>query len=285
MTQAQEDGRPQSGAAPAELSTYRPSGRKPDPMVLVEGPAHSGSQWLAADLAASDRIGRAWWLDLDGDAEVYATGNFEVITPGPWPTMMDQLELLQAAACEALDDHGLPPLIVVSSMTTAWRWCQLYAAALAADQGSVKAQRAGDPRRRIDPDPNMAITIPGNLWDEAHKRHREFVRRLRSIPAVVVMTTRAEIQITDSDGRALPGGQDYRIIAHRDLTAASHIWVRTGLGVAPQVISVLDREWHRQHGERIPDPDPKLSLEDLVFEVYGFRPPEMRGEAELPQVS
>lgn len=284
MTSQHDRSTPAETAPPVELSAYRPSGRKPDPMVLVEGTAHSGMQWLAAELSTSERIGRAWWLDLDSDAETYTNGtNFEIVPTGSWDVMMARLDLLAEAAAMAWDDHGQPPMVVVNSMSTAWRWCQLYAARMAAEQLEVRQRRAGDPRRRIEPDPYTAVTIPGNLWDEAHKRHRLFVQRLRTMPAVIVMTARAEVHLTDQEGRALPGGQDYRINVHRDITAASHIWVRTTLGGDAQVISVADRDFHRQYGGCLPDPDPKLTLEKVIFETYGFAVPDVRTEAEAPQ--
>src|SRR4051812_29018443 len=113
---------PEGGCVMA-LTTRKPSGIVPWPIVLVEGPEKSGKTWMALELSSSDRIGRTVLVELgaEGAADQYGAipgAEYEIAEHNG--TFDGLAEVIRDAAVEAekeLSESGKPLLLVIDTGT------------------------------------------------------------------------------------------------------------------------------------------------------------------------
>src|SRR5690606_11788684 len=107
------------------LKTRKPTGRVPWPLILVEGEEKSGKSWMCAELSASEKVGRTFWIDLgEGCADEYGAipgARYEIVehTGSFWEIYGAVLEIRDLAE-KAQANNDLPVALVIDSMTAEW---------------------------------------------------------------------------------------------------------------------------------------------------------------------
>jgi hypothetical protein len=157
MTAATEQGRMETTTARAhELRTRSPLYTVTKPTLLVEATSVMPGEWLSAQLAASDRVGDVFWLDVaDGDADAYSTypGSKAVIIEhsGHWyrqgTGLVDQVQALDAELRATAHQAEAPPVLVVSTASGLWHMCKRWAEWRSLNSTEAKATLHGVRKR------------------------------------------------------------------------------------------------------------------------------------------
>ncbi|WP_203236960.1 AAA family ATPase [Nocardia panacis] len=252
------------------LRTRKPTGKTPWPFILVEGGEKTGKSWAMAELTASDRIGRAFWLDLgEGAADEYAAipgADYEVIEHnGTYRDIYDQLTEVRTIAAKAAEAGELPVALLIDSMTAEWE--------LLKDWVSERARESKYAKKLLRDDPNAEIKPAMNLWNDAAERHGRLMRLLMTFPGIVVVTARGkEVAALDNQGKPIPGSKDYKVEGHKNLAFDASAWVRLSRDTAPRVIGVRSVHAGIRPGVDKPVPAPSFTLEWLIFDVLKCHP-------------
>lgn len=261
-----------------ELHTRTPTFTVRHPTLLVESTAVMPGEWLSAQLAASDRVGDVFWLDVaDGDADAYSTypGSKAVIIEhsGHWfrdgTGLVDQVQALDAELRATAHRAEAPPVLVVSTESGLWHMCKRWAEWRSLNSNDARATLRGVRKRNsrkrddweIPPDPNAAIAIPENLWNDAHARHRSLMDMFMNMPAIVVLHAHTGVYAD---------GTEY-VEAHNDVIHRVHAHVRVPADTAPVLVSAKHHNHYREHRNgNHAKPDETLTLESVIFDVLEF---------------
>ncbi|MGV9668053.1 AAA family ATPase [Nocardia niigatensis] len=252
------------------LKTRKPTGVIPWPFILVEGGEKTGKSWCMAELTASDRIGRAFWLDLgEGAADEYAAipgADYEVIEhDGTFRDIYEQLSEVAAIAAQAAQAGEPPVALLIDSMTAEWE--------LLKDMVSERARRSKYAQRLLKDDPDAEIKPAMNLWNDAAERHGQLMRLLITFPGVVVATARGkEVAALDNSGKPIPNTKEYKVEGHKNLAFDASAWVRLSRDVAPRVVGVRSVHAGIRPGVDKPIPAPSFTLEWLIFDLLKCDP-------------
>ncbi|MFD3456855.1 AAA family ATPase [Streptomyces sp. NPDC058691] len=253
-----------------KLKTRRPTGIVPWPLILIEGEEGSGKTYSAAEFSASKRIGQMYWVDLaEGSADEYAAipgADYEIIDHDG--TYRDILEQIRAVYLEArrVAAAGEPPVVLsVDSGSSLWRMLRTWT--------SERARRGRSNAQRLQEDPDAAIDVGMNLWNDATERWMEVIHLLQTFPGIAIITARGK-QITaideggnpvkDNRGRVL---REWKVQAQKDLAFDCSVWVRMRRGRVPQVIKARSLQLRVEDGKPLELPD--FTIEDLVFNRLG----------------
>ncbi|QDP12559.1 AAA family ATPase [Prescottella equi] len=249
-----------------ELQTRKPTGRPPFPLILLEGPSKTGKTYAAAELTASERVGRAFWLDLgEGSADEYGAiegADFEIVVHnGSWPSIFAAVEQVHAVAARAAAAGEPPVMLVFDSMTTEWEMIK--------DWVNRRARQTKAAQKILHDDPDADIKA-GNLWNDGADRHGQLMRLLKTFPGIAVVTAiGTETVALDKDGRPIPGERDYKIEAHKTLTRDVSAWVRYSHDTGPRVVGVRSPHAGYRPGIDRLEMRPEFTLEWLVFDLLG----------------
>ncbi|WP_084266072.1 AAA family ATPase [Actinomadura macra] len=249
--------------------TRKPTGRVPWPLVLVEGGEKSGKSWAGAELSASPKVGRTFWVDLaEGAADEYGAipgARYEVVIhDGSWPDIVGQIdEVRQVAAAEAA--AGRPPVVlVIDSMTAEWD--------LLKDVADRKARARLARKGRTVPE-GEEVQIDRDIWNDVNARHRRLMTTLMTFPGIVVMTARGkEVGAVDKNGNPIAGRKDYKVEGQKYLAYDASAWVRLSRESAPMVVGLRSVHSGVRPGVDQPVTAPKFSLEWLIFDVLKCEP-------------
>lgn len=258
--------------------TRPPTGKPSWPLILVEGPEKAGKSYMAAEFTASPRIGQAYWIDLgEGAADEYAAipgADYLVIDhDGTWIDILAQVTEVRTLAEEA-QQRGEPPVVlVIDSMTAEWDLLKEWTSGRARESRSGKA--------RLAEDPNAEIDVPINLWNDANARHRRLMTLLMTFKGVVVVTARGkEVAELDDNGRPARGNRKvYKVEGHKMLGYDVSAWVRLSHDHPPTVVGVRSVHSGLRPGVDEPVPEPKLSLDWLVFDLLKCAPGKTHARA------
>ncbi|WP_280330308.1 AAA family ATPase [Nocardia wallacei] len=249
------------------LRTRKPTGAPSWPLILLEGAEKSGKSWAAAEFTASDRIGRALWLDLgEGVADEYGAipgADYEVIVhDGTWHDILDQVTEARTEARKALDAGEKPVLLVIDSMTALWGMLK--------DWVNQRARSSKWAKRKLADDPNFEIKPSTNLWNDANERHEQLMRMLMTFPGPVVMTAGGkEVAVIDANGNPVQGEKEYRVEAQKSIAYRATAWVRMTRDQPPTVVGLWSVNHRLRPGVDQPKPEPDFTLEWLVFGLLG----------------
>lgn len=280
MTTTEQAGRTETTAARAhELRTRAPLFTVRHPTLLVESTATMPGEWLSAQLAASDRVGDVFWLDVaDGDGDAYSTypGNKAVMIEhsGLWydrqgTGLVDQVTALDAELRATAHQAEMPPVLVVSTESGLWHMCKRWAEWRSTNSNEAKATLHGvrrrNSRQRNDwespPNPNATIAIGENLWNDAHARHRALMDMFMNMPAIVVLHAHTGVYAD---------GTEY-VEAHNDVIHRVHAHVRVPADTAPVIVSAKHYNHYREHRHgNHAKPAEDLTLEAVIFDVLEF---------------
>lgn len=260
-----------------QLKARKPTARVPYPFVLLEGEEGSGKSWAAAQLSASERVGRTFWLDLDeGTADEYGAipgARFEVLEhDGTYAQVLEQVLAVREVA-RAAHAAGEPPVVlVIDTMLNVWDGLKDWVSQRAKDKPSNQRKLAQDPAAELD--------VSRNLWNDAGNRYRRLTNVLKTFPGIVVGITRGK-WVSDTDpatGQPFKDGRKtYRIEGEKNLGYDATVILRMLRGQPPQITKA--RSVHA--GVRPTDPpvvlegkrEPKGELlEWLIFDVLKANP-------------
>jgi hypothetical protein len=240
------------------LRTRQPTGLPAWPIVLVEGAEKAGKTTTALSLSASERIDRSVLFEIGertGDAYARLGDYLMAELDGTWATLIDQYE-----AATKPPEGDLPNLNVVDSGTVLWDSLKDWIGARAANSSAN--------RKLLASDPDAAITIGNNLWNDANNRWGRFMRLTKAHQGITVITARSKITAKIGPGGAPVAGQtEYKIEAQKDLPNHVTAIVRCEGPKVARLMACADLDVEIPPGGlRLPA---EGALEHLVFEVLG----------------
>ncbi len=191
------------------LKTRRPSGKPPQPLILLAGAEKTGKTYAGAALSASDVVDRTFWIEIgEGAADQYGE------LPGARYEIVEHDGTYQGigaaiyAATQQPRPNGKPHAIVIDSMTELWD--------LLADEAQAVANERAARRRGNKPsDSDAQITM--DLWNAAKKRWRRIVDTVRTYDGPVILTARLELVTVMDDGGKPTTAKDWKIRAEKNL--------------------------------------------------------------------
>lgn len=242
----------------AQLRAEKPTGNVAYPLVLVEGDAKTGRSAASYMLSASSRVGRSFVFDMgEGTADEYAhLGPYEVVRHnGTFTDLRGQMRL----ATEVPKRDSKPNLIVLDDGTNFWD--------MLTDWTQDRARRGKANKEALARDPDAAIVVAPNLWNDRADRWWDIVNLLRMWDGIGIIICRGR-EVTKFDGeRPVAGQTEYTIDAHKGTLGAVTAWVQmtrphtaTLMGLRSFGVEVP------RGGLRLPDENP---LEHLVFDIMG----------------
>lgn len=254
------------------LNTRPPTGKPSWPFVLVEGPEKCGKSWLAAELAASPRIGTTVWFDLgEGSADEYldpADPRHQVVLhDGTFASLLAAAVDAKQQAAQDLAAGRPPLLFVLDSATLEWELLSSIADAKARDR--INKRAANGRGRAIADDDKPSISV--DLWNEVRAKHRKLVTVLMTFPGVVVVTARGkETAQMGEDGRPVEGRRVYKVEAEKNLAYDASVHIRLSRDEPPTVIGVRSKRVGLRPGVDKPKQVPDLALDRFIFDTLGL---------------
>jgi hypothetical protein len=252
------------------LTTRKPTGTVPWPLVLIEGEEKAGKTWACAEFTASPKVGRCFWIDLgEGAADEYGAipgASYEVVEhDGSFAALYSNVAEIHALAGQALAKGEKPVVLIIDTMTSEWD--------LLKDWAADRAKSTKSNRRRLEADQNAEIVITGNLWNDANARHRKLMGLLKTFPGIALMTAHGkQVAVIGPDGQPVEGQKTHKVEAQKTLGADASCWLRL-YRESPGVI-VGGRSVHLKFR---PGEDPKplagdWTLEGIIFGVLKCDP-------------
>ena len=248
-----------------KLKTRRPTGIVPWPLVLIEGEEGSGKTYSAAQFSASERIGQMYWIDLaEGSADEYAAipgADYLIIEhDGTYRDILEQIEAVHAEARRAAEAGEPPVVLTIDSASALWRmltnWTQ------------ERARRTRKNSKALAEDPDQAVDIPMNLWNDAVERWQRVMHLLQTLPGIALVLARGkQISAIDDNGNPISGRKEWKVAGHKDLAFDATVWVRLRRDEEPQVIKArsLKLRVESRRPLRVAD----FTIESLVFDGLG----------------
>lgn len=257
------------------LTTHKPTGAVPPPLVLLEGEEKAGKTYAALLLSASKRTGSTYVLDLgEGTADEYGAipgADYLVIEhDGSYAAILESLTEVRAEAQRAKEAGEPPVVLVLDSVTALWGGLK--------DWISGRAVKSPAGKRALVTDPAAEVKPTMNLWNDAAARHRRVMTLLLTFPGIVVITARGKEVALVEGGKPVEGKRTWSVDCHKDVPFDSTLWVRLKRGQRPEVVGARSVHAARRPGDDTPlavdgDHDGDL-LEWLIFDVLRYDPAE-----------
>jgi hypothetical protein len=254
------------------LKTHKPSGVVPWPFILLEGAEKSGKSWMAAEFTGSDRVGRAFWIEIgsEGVAEQYGAipgADYEIVEHnGTRQGIATVIAEIREVAQAALDAGEPPVVVVVDTATAVW---DLYK-----DWADQRAKSSKYGRKLLESDPNAEVPVDRQHWTYVTDSYYEqFVEPLKRFPGIAIVTARGkEVSATDDKGKPVPNSKEYKVEGQKNIAFDAHAWLRLSRSGPPTVVGMRSVKNPIKPGKDKPVQDHSLTLEKLVFDVLGCDP-------------
>lgn len=252
-----------------QLRTRPPTGRVPWPLILIEGGEKSGKSWACAELSASSRVGRTFWVDLgEGAGDEYGAipgARYEVVEhDGTWAAIYGAVVAIRDEAGRAAAAGEAPTVLVIDSITAEWDLLKDWASNRARERLAKKG-------RRVEPDAEPQISM--DLWNDANGRHRKLMTALMTFPGIAVLTARGkDVAALDSAGRPVEGSKEYKVDGQKNLAYDCSAWVRMSRDSAPMIVGARSVRAGVRPGVDKPRPAPNFTLDWMIFEVLRCDP-------------
>lgn len=195
------------------LTTRRPTGKPPWPMLLIAGVEKAGKSYSGALLSASDLVDRTFWIEIgEGAADQYGSipgARYEIVEhDGSYTAIANAVH---AATRQPRNDR--PHAIVIDSITELWDLLSDEAQATANRRARAKAAE----RKQTAPTGDAQITM--DLWNTAKKRWRRVIDDLRVYDGPVVLLARLElVAVMDAKGKPdASGAREWKVRAEKNL--------------------------------------------------------------------
>ena len=261
------------------LITRKPTGKMAPPVVLLEGDEGAGKSWAAAELSASEKVGRTIWLQVgEVTADEYGqipNVRYEIAEhDGTWRG-------IYGVVCDAKEEAGnarkrgeKPMVLVIDTVGAIWELLSEWANNRAKETKSNKAKLAADPNAEID--------VTANFWNDANARWRKLMTAVLTFPGIVILLSRGrETALIGRDGRPVLGQKDYRVDGQKNLAFDVPAWVRMTRGGNPVLVKLRSVRNGIQPGER-PQGMPGFTLEKFIFERLGYDPRTAEDRQVIP---
>ncbi|WP_051812133.1 AAA family ATPase [Kitasatospora sp. MBT63] len=250
---------------PPKIKSRKPTGVVPFPLVLIEGEEGAGKTYAAAQFSASEQIGQMYWIDLaEGSADEYAAipgARYLIIEhDGTYRDIREQVEAVYFEAREAARAGKPPVVLTIDSVSALWRMLTTWT--------QERARRTKKNSKVLAQDPDAAVDIAMNLWNDAVDRWSDVMHYLRTFPGIVLVLARGkEVSSVDENGNPITGRREWKVVGHKDLGFDCSVWVRMRRGQEPEVVKV--RSLRMAVPDRRPLQIPDFTIEDLVFNRMG----------------
>ncbi len=166
------------------LQTRKPTGKPSWPIALLAGAEKTGKSYSAALAAASEHVGRTYWVTIGEDQpdEYGLLADFEIVLhDGKYRSI---LNVLRAIAHQPAPANGVP-LLIVDSMTRLWDL-------ISTDVQDMANQRKGG---------REESTVTPDLWNLAAGRWADCMDAIREFPGPVVLTARlSQVAVMNAQG-------------------------------------------------------------------------------------
>ncbi|TQF05580.1 hypothetical protein E6W39_29290 [Kitasatospora acidiphila] len=171
-------------------------------------------------------------------------------------------------------------VLTIDSVSALWRmltnWTQ------------ERARRTKKNSQALATDPDAAVDVAMNLWNDAVDRWSAVMYYLRTFPGIVIVLARGkQVSSVDDNGNPISGRKEWKVVGHKDLGFDCNVWVRMRRGQETEVVKV--RSLRMAVNPRRPLQIPDFSIEDLVFNRMGCsvesQPrvmPELAGDRTKP---
>jgi hypothetical protein len=253
----------------AKLKTRKPTGNVPWPFILLEGEESAGKTYQAALLSASDKVGTVYWFDLaEGSADEYAAiegADYEIIEhDGTYRDIYEQMQAVHDEARKAAIAGEPPVVLVLDSGSSLWKMLKKWT--------NQRATRSKKNAAILAQDPDAAIDVAMNLWNDAVDRWSDVIHLLQTFPGIAIMTARGK-WITAIDGNGRPvvdrgrAVKEWKVEAQQYTPFDCSVWVRMKRDDPPQVIKARSLKMPVIPGKPLTIKD--FTLEDLIFERLG----------------
>lgn len=213
------------------LKTRPPTGVVPYPVVLLEGEEKAGKSYSAALLSSSDKVGRAYWIDLgEGAADEYGAipgVRYDVVEhDGTYAQILQAVIDVKAEAQRAKQAGEPPVVLVIDSMSALWEGLKDWATQRAIARAKKKGRSTSEEDVRITTD----------LWNDAGSRYRRLMTQLLTFPGIVVLTARGKEVVEMANGQPVEGSKVHKVEGHKTLPFDATVWVRMSRTRPPLVI-------------------------------------------------
>lgn len=253
-----------------QIKTRKPTGAVPWPFVLLEGEEKAGKSWKLAELSASEKVGRTFWIDLsEGAADEYGAipgARYEIVDhDGTWRDIMAQVRAIRDLA-QAAHDAGEPPVVLgIDSMTNEW--------AMLSELAEQRARRSNRGKAILEKDPNAEVPVTTNYWNDVKKQHRKLVTILMTFPGIVIATARGKLVAEIKDGKPVEGSKVYKVEGERNLSYDATVWVRMFRDRPPQIVGARSVHAGVKPGADEPhEISADFTLEWLIFDALRCDP-------------
>jgi hypothetical protein len=193
------------------LTTRKPTGKPPWPILLLAGREKAGKTWAAITASASPLVGRTLYVGIgEDDPDEYALlpgVDFDIVVhDGTFPGILDAIRSAVAEPIEARSSkHGeLPNLIIVDSMTRLWN--------LISENMQEVANKRAKGRRNANGD----FTISADLWNTAATQWQDVMDALRLHQGPVIVTARLD-QVAVMENGQPTAAKEWKVQAHKSL--------------------------------------------------------------------
>lgn len=253
----------------------RPTGVAPWPFILLEGEDKSGRTTTAALLSASEKVGRMFWIDIqEGSADEYGAlpGVDYIVATHDGSDQQILQRVREAKTSAAGVPTGDPPTVLtIDNMSDFWGGIK--------DWLTGRATRSNANQRLLAHDPNAAVHVPNNLWNEGAARHDRLMKELLSFPGIVVVIARGkQVAEIGPEGNPIQGSYSWKVEGHKTLQERASVWIRMHREHPPQMIACRSATSGvmpgRQQPRRLPDPvdSEQPLLEHVIFDVLRCDP-------------
>ena len=254
------------------LKTRQPTGQVPPPVILLEGETGSGRSWTAAELSASPKVGRTYWIELgdESTADQYGAipgARYEIVEPDrgvwDWQALCAAARAFRDESRRAAEAGELPPALVVDQVGAVWD--------MLAEWADNRARSSKKNREILAEDPNAEIDITSNFWNDATTRWRKIMSFFLTTRGIVVLLSRGE-EVTLFENGQPTKRKTWKVAGQKSLPAAMPIWVRMSRDGNPKLIKLRAVTGGIRPGVDREQGLPGFTLEKLIFERYGWRP-------------
>lgn len=269
------------------LKTRRPTGQVPPPVILLEGETGSGRSWTAAELSASPRVGRTYWIELGEESTADQYGaipnvRYEIVEPDNREGVWDWHALYRAATDFRAETHRAadagepPPVLVVDHQGAVWDMLSQWA--------DNRARRTESNAKALAANPNADYVVSANFWNDAAARWHKLLTVLLTTKGIVVLLSNGE-EVTLFENDKPTRKKTWKVTGHKSFTRSMPIWVRLSRDGNPRLIKLRAVVNGVRPGVDREQALPGFTLERLVFERYGWDPSTSGERVMVPMVA